>query len=169
MNMIEAVGTCFKKYFKFSGRARRSEFWYWVLFSILATILMGILDLIVFPSLAEQDLGPFDSFFTLGTLIPGLAVGWRRMHDTGRSGWWIGGFYLFIIAFLVFVFVQFGAEVFDDASSMSGSDSLFWLLPIVIMFGWAITILVFFCFDSQEGHNKYGENPKDEGSFVVFD
>lgn len=169
MNMIEAVGTCFRKYFKFSGRARRSEFWYWVLFTIIASIIMGILDLFIFPSLAAQDIGPFDSIFTLGTIIPGLAVGWRRLHDTGRSGWWIGGFYLYILAFLVFVAVQFGTNVLENSSIISGGDSAFWLIPIVIMLGWVITLLVFFCLDTHEGPNKYGPNPKNEGNFDVFD
>ena len=66
-----AITSCFSKYATFSGRANRSEYWYWVLFAFI----MGIIPVV-----------NWIAFFAL--LIPGLAVLVRRLHDTGRSGWW---------------------------------------------------------------------------------
>ncbi|MGM8226095.1 DUF805 domain-containing protein [Cellvibrio sp. ARAG 10.3] len=71
----------YKKYADFTGRARRQEFWMFVLFYIIVGIVLGIIDGI----LGMRILG---GLFWLGSLIPALAIGARRLHDTGRSGWW---------------------------------------------------------------------------------
>lgn len=68
-------------YFNFSGRARRKEFWYFVLIYFVISIFVGIVDGI----LGGQILG---TILTLGLFIPSIAVGTRRLHDIGRSGWW---------------------------------------------------------------------------------
>lgn len=71
----------YKKYADFTGRARRKEFWMFVLFYFIFSIVLGIIDGII----GVQLLG---LLFSLGSLIPSLAIGARRLHDTGRSGWW---------------------------------------------------------------------------------
>ena len=71
----------YKKYADFTGRARRKEFWMFVLFYFIVSIVLGIVDSII----GFQLLG---LLFSLGSLIPSLASGARRLHDTGRSGWW---------------------------------------------------------------------------------
>ena len=71
----------YKKYADFTGRARRKEFWMFVLFYFIVSIVLGIVDSII----GFQLLG---LLFSLGSLIPSLAIGARRLHDTGRSGWW---------------------------------------------------------------------------------
>ena len=71
----EAIKTCFSKYADFSGRARRSEFWYWTLFSFLVGIILAWI-----PVLGQ--------IICLAFFVPGLAVSVRRLHDIGRSGWW---------------------------------------------------------------------------------
>ncbi len=103
--MIEAVKTCFSKYFTFSGRARRAEYWWFLLFVLLLGAVAGGLDNLIFGPAVEtvtvttgdgttstttrQDFGsgPITTVAGLATFIPLLAVGWRRMHDSGRSGW----------------------------------------------------------------------------------
>lgn len=171
MNMLEAVGSCFRKYFKFSGRARRSEFWYWVLFSLIASFILSLIDSFAFPTLAAQELGPLDTLFTFGTIFPGLAVGWRRLHDTGRSGWWIGGFYLSIIALLIIIGVVYGVDVFGSEGDPNSNveDPTIWVLPVIIILGYGVMLVVFFCQDSHFGPNKYGPNPQDDGNVSVFD
>ena len=74
-----------KKYVDFSGRARRSEYWYFVLFNVLISIGLVILDNVL--GIATNDVSPLYSLYSLAVLLPGLAVGVRRLHDTGRSGW----------------------------------------------------------------------------------
>ena len=81
-NMLDWFIKCLKNYANFSGRARRQEYWYFVLMQIIVLIIAMILDSILFsgPSL-------FYTVTALGLFIPSLAAGVRRMHDTGRSGW----------------------------------------------------------------------------------
>jgi len=76
MNLADAIRTCFTKYVDFSGRAQRPEFWWWALFVFLA-------------SLVAQWIGYLPSLVvSLGTLLPSIAVGARRLHDIDKSGWW---------------------------------------------------------------------------------
>lgn len=86
MGFSEAVRRCFAKYTAFQGRARRSEYWFFVLFGVLAGIVASVLDSILFPGVEE---GVISLITSLALLLPTLAVGARRLHDTGRSGWWL--------------------------------------------------------------------------------
>ena len=72
-----------KKYAVFSGRARRKEYWMFTLFNILIAFLLGILETII----GAGDI--LSNLYSLAVLIPGIAVGVRRLHDTDRSGWWL--------------------------------------------------------------------------------
>jgi len=174
MDFLTAVKTCFRKYFKFSGRARRSEFWYWVLFIFIAGIVLGIMDNVIFGAdLAGDDFQPISAIFTLVTFIPGLAVSWRRLHDINRSGWWIGGGYL---AIALYTLVILGSALSIGGTADAGGLELAPLLIAVlsIIFGlgiviWAIAVLVFFCTDTKAGMNRYGEDPKYDRSVSVFD
>ena len=76
MNFQESIKVCFSKYVDFSGRASRSEYWWFVLFLFLGHFVLSI-----FSHWAAY-------LFALATLLPALAAATRRLHDTGRSGWW---------------------------------------------------------------------------------
>lgn len=73
-----------RNYANFSGRARRKEYWYFVLVQMGLVIIAMILDAIIFNS----ETGLFYIVVALGLFLPGLAVTIRRLHDTSRSGWW---------------------------------------------------------------------------------
>ncbi|MGP5416655.1 MULTISPECIES: DUF805 domain-containing protein [Psychrobacter] len=73
-----------RNYANFSGRARRKEYWYFVLVQMGLVIIAMILDAIIFNS----EIGLFYIVVALGLFLPGLAVTIRRLHDTSRSGWW---------------------------------------------------------------------------------
>ncbi len=80
MNFGEAIQSGFSNYANFSGRARRSEFWYFTLFNSCVSVVL-------------QFLGNYSNIFSilgllfsLAILIPSLAMSWRRLHDTGKSG-----------------------------------------------------------------------------------
>ena len=89
MNMIEAVRVCFIKYAQFRGRARRAEFWWFMLFLFVLGIGVDLTDTMIFGySWEEYAMGPMGAVYTLATIIPSIAVGVRRLHDTNRSGWW---------------------------------------------------------------------------------
>ena len=101
MTLQKSIETCFKKYFVFDGRAKRSEFWWFVLFCFLLGIVTAFLDVVVLGYTWEQY-GPINTIAQLAFFIPGLAVGARRLHDTGRSGWW-QLLYLTIIGIIILI------------------------------------------------------------------
>ena len=76
-----------KKYSVLEGRARRKEYWYFVLFNILVALTIGVIDGLV--GGADVDQGLFGIIYSMAALMPGITVGVRRMHDTNHSGWWI--------------------------------------------------------------------------------
>lgn len=78
-----------RKYFVFEGRARRKEYWMFVLFSILISIVLSIVERVTGLYSAENGVGFLSSIYSLAILIPSITVGVRRLHDTGKSGWWI--------------------------------------------------------------------------------
>ncbi len=76
MNFGQAISTCLSKYATFTGRASRSEFWWFFLFQLLVSIAASMLGDVA------------NGLVNLALLLPALAVGTRRLHDIGRSGWW---------------------------------------------------------------------------------
>lgn len=98
MSMSEAIKSVFNKYATFSGRARRSEYWYWALFTSIISIACSILI-----SIVGQDSGfatfisIIEGIWALAILVPGLALCWRRLHDIGKSG----AYWFFILIPLV--------------------------------------------------------------------
>ena len=86
MNFGEAIASCFQNYAKFSGRAPRSEYWYWVLFVFLLGIPTNIIDFIIFPT---SSYTPVSNLVSLALLLPGISVSARRLHDIDRTAWWL--------------------------------------------------------------------------------
>ena len=85
MNFGQAVSSCFSNYVTFSGRATRSEFWYWILFCAIGSLCASIADGMIIKDLANQ---PMKQILTIATILPGLAVSVRRLHDVNKNGWW---------------------------------------------------------------------------------
>lgn len=82
MSFMDAVKAVLTNYVGFSGRARRSEFWYFFLFNVIVSIVASVIDRVIGMSIVGL-------LVSLALLLPGLAVAIRRLHDTGRSGWWV--------------------------------------------------------------------------------
>ncbi len=81
-----------KNYTTFSGRARRKEYWFFVLFHVIVIMVLDTLDTLLGLRVAETpeaSVGVLSSIYLLATLLPSIAVAMRRLHDTGRSGWWL--------------------------------------------------------------------------------
>ncbi|MCO6419748.1 DUF805 domain-containing protein [Siccirubricoccus sp. KC 17139] len=85
MGFQDAVSNCLRNYASFSGRASRSEFWFFFLFSILIQIVISVLGVV----LPDVLVGLLGIAVSLALLLPSLAVTVRRLHDVGRSGWWM--------------------------------------------------------------------------------
>lgn len=77
------------KYAVFSGRARRKEYWFFVLFNILISIMLNIVDGLTGTLNPVTGIGVLGGVYMIAIMIPGIAVAVRRLHDTGRSGWWL--------------------------------------------------------------------------------
>ncbi|MCI2399589.1 DUF805 domain-containing protein [Aliiroseovarius subalbicans] len=96
MDFMTSIKTCFSKYVTFSGRAQRSEFWWFMLFAFAGQIILSIVDSTLFGTVttveggfeAQTDTPILSGLFSLGIFLPALAVAVRRLHDTDRSGWW---------------------------------------------------------------------------------
>ena len=78
-----------KKYAVFSGRARRMEYWMFILFNIIITVVLALIDYLTGTFSPRAGIGLLGGLYALAVLIPSLAVTVRRLHDTDRTGWWI--------------------------------------------------------------------------------
>ena len=133
MGFGDAVKTCLRKYVTFSGRAPRSEFWWFVLFVYVAGLVCALIDLSLFGETvtmttdtgasvsSETQIAPFVSIFALAMFLPYVSVAVRRLHDIDRTGWW------------------------------------YWLV-LVPLIG-VIVLIVFFVSKGTVGPNRYGEDP----------
>ncbi|MDB5693339.1 MAG: hypothetical protein JWO81_2402 [Alphaproteobacteria bacterium] len=160
-----------KRYAEFSGRSRRMEYWMFTLFLIVMWIVLFGLFMVMAGSALLSAAGgsPTGVFAAGGTamilgllilvvwlalLIPSLAVGVRRLHDTDRSGWWLGGYIIL-------------AVVSNVLRTTTGSAGLGMVLSIATLI-YAIALLVFMCLDGTRGPNKYGADPKGGVDAAVF-
>ena len=159
-----------KRYAQFSGRSRRKEYWMWILFVVLASIVFGILDSVL--GLGGRDTqesgappngfmgvvgvmgGVLSTLFALATLIPGLAVSVRRLHDVDRSGWWL---IWSLVPYLI------GAVLLTSVDATGGIGGLAILGVILFLAGAiaGIVLLVWVCTSGTVGTNRYGPDPMD--------
>lgn len=84
MGFGQAISSGFSNYVNFSDRASRSEYWFWILFIIIAEIVTTLID-----SLIGHGREVVTGLFGLATFLPSLAVAIRRLHDLDRTGWWV--------------------------------------------------------------------------------
>lgn len=166
MDFVTAIKTVFSKYATFTGRARRSEFWYWYLFTVIVGLFTQLFGLF--------GLGFVSTVVSLGLFIPNLAVSVRRLHDVGRSGWWLLVSVIpcvvmitSLVAMLgdMLVPVAMGESYSPEALASMMSDSagpvVVYLLSLFAALVGVVMLIVWFAKDSQAGVNQYGENPKE--------
>lgn len=158
MSPIDWATRPLKKYADFSGRAPRAEYWWFYLLIILAYAVAMILDSIVGVPL----MGPYGvvtGIVLLALLVPSLAAGVRRLHDTNRTGWWMAGP---IVPYAIAV-VMMGPALLDPASVQDGSTGMgsMGLAMIFLLLGvaLAITVFVFLVLPGTKGPNNYGDDP----------
>lgn len=173
MTFSDAIRTCFRKYVTFSGRATRPEYWWFILFVIVGGIVAAALDGMLFGATTTQvgpndvtieSNGPIASLFSLATIIPILAVGWRRMHDTGRSGLyllypilvWIG-----IASFASFAGVTGALFAGNFAAVFGGLVGVVMMISMIIAIFSPLIVIWWLTRPSQPGPNTYGPNPNE--------
>jgi len=151
-----------KNYATFKGRARRREYWMFVLFNLIFGIIASILDIIIGDTFKNPMTGLGTNYgyiyllYALFVFIPGLAVLVRRLHDIGKSGW-----FLLMQSIITIVTIVIGVGLMY----INGVFLLILLIPFAI----SIWFLVLLCTDSSVGPNKYGPNPKGIGNIDEFD
>ena len=136
-----------RKYAVFSGRARRKEFWFFYLTSLIVALVLTVLDIALGTMHWETGHGLFVSLHSLAIFLPNLAVTIRRLHDTDRSGWWILLILPIVVAYLI------GKDMSESASIVIGITTIVGVIGFVVL-------LVFMVMDGNPGDNQYGPNPK---------
>ena len=101
MNFFEAIESNLRNYVNLSGRATRSEYWYWTFSVVTLNVVLGVIDERLNPGAEMGALSWVTMIVFLVSVVPTLAVSIRRLHDIDRSGWWfllwftlVGGFVL---------------------------------------------------------------------------
>jgi len=109
-----------KKYVEFNGRARRAEYWYFVLFNIIISGILIFVDMKTGSYDPQAGLGLISGIYTLAVMLPSIAVAIRRLHDTGRSGWW---FLIMLVPIIgPFVFIYFAVLDSQAGSNQYGPN-----------------------------------------------
>lgn len=180
----QAIKEAFSKYATFQGRSRRSEYWWFSLFLtllalvfFLPVILMSlwyssegidVYETDMWPVVLSGLLALLGSLVFLALLIPSLTVQVRRLHDVGRSGWWVMWCVVAAIAFEILAFCLLGTRYSDmiplqeykEAFAVSTFGGVALSLLGLINTFISIALIVFSLFDSHKGVNKYGPSPK---------
>jgi uncharacterized membrane protein YhaH (DUF805 family) len=161
-----------KRYVDFNGRSRRTEYWLWFLFQIIASIVFGVLKSII-GNTAEI----LNFIFSLAILLPTIAVGVRRFHDVNRTGWWIlFPFAVFVVAMVVFFSIN-GASFINNMKSFADigpnptPDQAMAMLTALAPMAWVFLVwfaagvvtFVFQVTDGTPGPNRFGPDPKGRG------
>lgn len=170
MGFQKAVRTCLGNYATFSGRARRPEYWWFFLFVMLGGIVARLIDGALFgfgaPDAPETRIvGPL---FSLAMFLPLLAAGWRRMHDTGRPGWYllipmlISLAVLFLVGFKFAAYMGRGGLGAGPGAMTPGMDAGPTLAAVLLVAQLVASILILWWLTrpSQKGPNDYGPEPK---------
>ena len=166
---------CLRQYFDFKGRARRKEYWMFYLWTFLIELVICLISFLlgggvpgigyepdVPPELMPRNIGMGMFFTGLVTLygyaliIPQISVSVRRLHDTGKSGWWLLGYYLIMIATGIVL------SLFSIQVAVAGRAAQTWpvWVALSVMAVAVIWWLVLMVKKGDVGRNKYGEDPK---------
>ncbi|WP_421287369.1 DUF805 domain-containing protein [Aeromonas veronii] len=127
-----------KQYAVFSGRARRTEYWMFVLCNVIVMQLLGMVD-----KLIGGDKEFISGIYSLAVLLPSLAVAVRRLHDTDRSGWWL----LLVLVPIIGILVPTIGTLVPTIGT---------LVPII----GTLVLIYFMVCNGQQGPNRFGDDPK---------
>lgn len=144
-----------EKYADFSGRAPRPEYWWYILGLVIAGVVLSIVESILgLRGMVFGVYGPLTCLLMLATIVPSLAVGARRLHDTNRSGWWQ------LLAWAPYALLFLIGPATGNAL---GALALAGMISIIAMIC-AIIVLIFMALPGAPGDNRYGPNPYGGGA-----
>jgi uncharacterized membrane protein YhaH (DUF805 family) len=167
-----------KRYAEFSGRSRRMEYWMWALFLLLLNIAFWVLMMVVGGAAMMTGGGNpgallaagggimilvlLFGLISLGLIIPNIAVGVRRLHDTDRTGWWL------LAPLIPYILIWVGTGMAVSNPGSPGTGGIVAMIGGIGVFVLAITLLVFMFLDGTKGPNRFGPDPKARTNEEVF-
>ena len=177
-----------KNYANFSGRASRAEFWWFFLFMMIVWVVVYVALVGTLFGAGTTQTGPSEGIlgavgvlglflviFWLAVLIPSIAVQARRLHDTDRSGWWLGAFYLLYLVYFAMLFLGMGSMMEGvapgtppDPQKVFGGMFIAIMILGTGMFFYMIALIVFYCLPGTQGPNRYGDDPYGANVEEVF-
>jgi uncharacterized membrane protein YhaH (DUF805 family) len=163
LNPLHWYFAAIKKFAVFDGRARRREYWFFVIFSGTALFVLVILDALLGLFSRSYGIGLLSTLYFLAVLVPTASVFVRRLHDTGRSGWWLLAAMGINFIYQVLVYnwcAQY--RVWGGSCNMldvpyNAWKITFWLVLLIACNVWLFALSVL---NSTPGENIYGPNPK---------
>ena len=173
-----AVKLGFRRYVDFKGRSTRAEYWWWALFIFLVGSTLHIVDSLIV-TISPISARPFSSIFLLLTLVPGVAVTTRRLHDIGKSGWWqlawFGAIFgTYIVGWIVIISLSViaarsaslpsGDYHYLGFHSLVGLAALPMYVAMVVMYVALLAAGAWLIFwlarQGQPGLNRFGSDPR---------
>mgnify|MGYP001189596679 CR=1 FL=1 len=168
INMIEAVKLFFKNYFNFTGRASRSEYWWFILAYFILLFVLSFVEGFIVGLMAYND--PYgalnilrfwylmpSNILNIAMFIGILSLVARRLQDRGHSGWWQLANILPGILFLIPYLAILDSMIYGG--SINPGAAIAATIFGIISFGTAVTLIVFLCLPPKEDENKWGRNP----------
>lgn len=182
MGFWESVRICFRKYFDFKGRARRSEYWWYFLFSVMAILIWTLLGTLLAALPIGMAVKHISGSETAGLttmvvvlavpilflILPSFSVQVRRLHDTGRSGWWLTASIILEVIASALPFILFGwaaadfgfLEEYRRSFELSTTAGVAMVALGVTSEVLSIILIIFSAIDGHKTDNQYGPSPK---------
>lgn len=169
MGFFTAVRTCLRKYLTFSGRASRSEYWNFVLFYVLGALVVAVIDVMFFGTVTQTETGAslesdgriVSAYFVI-LFVPVFTAGWRRMHDTGRSGLYLVYPIILMVGISTFIGMSAGFQTLLSGGFRVAiaalSDATAAIASAVLIFS-PLIVLWWLIRPSQGGANEFGVPP----------
>lgn len=149
-----------KQYANFGGRARRKEYWMFILFHLLIMLVLGVIDIGV--QYADGENYFLLPIYTVATMLPHAAVMVRRLHDTGRSAWWLLlAIIPTVISWLILLVLTSSFSLGEQTAPSTTSPGAELLVRLIPAIG-GVWLLIYMIMEGNWEANEYGEDPKKE-------
>ncbi|TPE64592.1 DUF805 domain-containing protein [Sandaracinobacter neustonicus] len=153
MDFGESIKTCLRKYATFSGRGQRSEYWWFYLFTLLASVAATFVDAALF-SREWSENGPVGLGVSAAFLVPSLAATSRRLHDANLSGWWMVPPFVVIALSVIFMIMRLRSDV-----TVIGSPTVLIAIAALAGMGTFGLLLYWLIRRGTAGPNRFGPDP----------
>ena len=157
LSFLAATKRVFSKYAVFRGRATRSEYWWFT----LAVFLLSVVVQFAFSLFGDDAATTASGLLSLAIFLPSLAVAVRRLHDIGRTGWWLLVSLIPALVAGVLAVITLGAAIVSGGSSPAVVLAVIGtlIIPVLIAIAGGIVLFIFSVLPSQPVDNKYGPAP----------